>query len=113
MDVGTVVPVAVATGIGLLLRSAPWARRGSTSSSPVHVPSTSVTALALVLLSRRDPSASPTLTVGSGAFTLTLIALNRPMVHGRAGGHRPQHAACGGRPTDLGTLVPSSGDHVP
>jgi hypothetical protein len=75
MDLGIVVPVAVATGLGLL-RGRGWARRAAypllTGYTCLAV---SVTAMASVMLARHDPDASVALLTGFGAFTVALVAL--------------------------------------
>jgi len=84
MDLGIVVPVAIATGIGLL-KGRTWARRvlyplltGYTCLS------VSVSAMAVVMLAREDPDSSLALAGGFGLFTLALLflvaALYRPLL---------------------------------
>lgn len=75
MDLGIVVPVAVATGIGLL-RHTGWARRlvyplltGYTCLA------VSVAAMALVMNLHADPDASPALAAGFGAFAAVFVVL--------------------------------------
>ena len=82
MDLGIVVPVALAVGIGLL-RGAGWARR------PMHVLLTactglgaSVTAMAVVMLLNADPDASPALAAGFAVFTLVFAGLTAAGLRG-------------------------------
>ena len=75
MDLGIVVPAAVAVGCGLL-RGASWAHR---VLYPLLTGYTclafSVTAMALVMLVNGDPDASPGLTAGFALFALGFLAL--------------------------------------
>lgn len=89
MDLGIVVPAALATGIGLL-RGAAWARRAAyVLFTGYTCLATSVAAMALVMYRHGDPDASLALTVGFAAFaavfaTLTWL-LYRPLLRaGRA-----------------------------
>jgi hypothetical protein len=75
MDPGIIVPIAIATAIGLL-KGAAWARRvmyvlftGYTCLA------TSVAAMGLVMYVNRDPDASLGLASGFLAFALIFIAL--------------------------------------
>jgi hypothetical protein len=87
MDLGIVVPAAVAVGIGLLRRAA-WARRAMypllTGYTLLGV---SVAAMALVMNVNADPDASPALSAGFAAFAAVFVrlttALYRPLF-----GHR-------------------------
>lgn len=75
MDLGIIVPAAVAAGIGVL-RHAAWARRMMyallTGYSCLAV---SVASMAMVMLVNGDPDASPALAVGFGSFALVFVAL--------------------------------------
>ncbi|MFG1847042.1 hypothetical protein [Micromonospora carbonacea] len=83
MDLGIVVPAAVAVGLGVL-RGAAWARR---MAYPLLTWLTclgaSVTAMAVVMLADGDPDASPMLAAGFAAVTVTLagltVAFGRPL----------------------------------
>ncbi|NES16437.1 MULTISPECIES: hypothetical protein [Micromonospora] len=85
MDLGVVVPAAVATGLGLL-RHAGWARRATyvllTGYSCLAL---SVAAMAAVMLVNGDPDASAGLAAGFGLFALVFVtltaALYRPLFH--------------------------------
>ncbi len=100
MDLGIIVPVAVATGIGLL-KGSRWSRR---SLYPLLTGYTclsiSVSAMALVMLVRGDPDSSVPLAAGFGLFTLALLALvagvYRPL-RGRAGDVAPSSTVNGSR----------------
>jgi hypothetical protein len=75
MDLGIVVPVAIATGIGLL-HGHRWARRVLYPLLTGYtLLSVSVSAMAVVMLTRDDPDSSLALTAGFGLFTLALLAL--------------------------------------
>jgi hypothetical protein len=75
MDLGIVVPVTVAVGVGLL-RSAPWARRlRGTLLVACTCLGASVLAMAVVMLANGDPDASPVLAAGFGVFTLAFAGL--------------------------------------
>ena len=75
MDLGVVVPVAIATGVGLL-RGVSWARRVLYPLLTGYaLLSVSVSAMAVVMLARDDPDSSVTLAAGFGLFTLSLLAL--------------------------------------
>lgn len=84
MDLGIVVPIAVATGVGLL-RRAGWARRVAypllTACTLLGV---SVTAMGLVMNLHADPDAAPALTAGFAVFTAVFaalaVALYRPLL---------------------------------
>jgi hypothetical protein len=84
MDLGIVVPVALATAVGLR-RGASWARRALypllTGYTCLAI---SVTAMAVVMLARDDPGASLAVTAGFAGFALALtglvLALYRPLV---------------------------------
>ncbi len=89
MDLGIVVPIAIATGIGLL-RGAAWARRVAyvllTAYTLLGV---SVTAMGVVMNLHADPDASLALTAGFALFTVAFAALTaalyRPLSGHRAG----------------------------
>lgn len=86
MDLGNVVPVAIATGIGLL-RGLRWARRVLYPLLTGYaLLSVSVSAMAVVMLAREDPDSSLALAAGFGLFTLALLvlvtALYRPLLRG-------------------------------
>lgn len=75
MDLGIVVPVAIATGIGLL-QGLRWARRVVYPLLTGYtLLSVSVSAMAVVMLARDDPDSSLVLAAGFGLFTLALLAL--------------------------------------
>lgn len=75
MDLGIVVPLAIATGIGLL-RGLRWARRVLYPLLTGYaLLSVSVSAMAVVMLARDDPDSSLALAAGFGLFTLALLAL--------------------------------------
>ena len=89
MDLGIVVPVAVATGVGLL-RGVAWAIR------PAYVVLTGYTCLAvsvasmgLIMYANGDPDASLPLTAGFVGFAAVLglltVRLYRPLFLARAG----------------------------
>ncbi|GGM21306.1 hypothetical protein GCM10011608_02470 [Micromonospora sonchi] len=84
MDLGIIVPAAVATGIGVL-RHAPWARRMIyTLLTGYSCLAVSVAAMAVVMIANGDPDASPALAVGVGLFALVFVtliaALYRPLL---------------------------------
>ncbi|GAA4580155.1 hypothetical protein GCM10023176_59170 [Micromonospora coerulea] len=89
MDLGIIVPAAVATGIGVL-RHAPWARRMMyallTGYSCLAV---SVAAMGVVMNVNGDPDASPALATGFGFFALVFVtltaALYRPLFRRQGG----------------------------
>ena len=83
MDLGIIVPGAVATGIGLL-RGSTWAARvGYPLLTGYTCLAVSVAAMALVMLAGGDPDASPPLAVGftvfAGLFLAITAALYRPL----------------------------------
>ena len=83
MDLGIIVPAAVATGIGVL-RHAPWARRMMyTLLTGYSCLAVSVAAMGVVMNVNGDPDASPALAVGFGFFALVFVtltaALYRPL----------------------------------
>lgn len=90
MDLGIIVPAAVATGIGVL-RHAPWARRMMyallTGYSCLAV---SVAAMGIVMTVNGDPDASPAVAAGFGFFALVFVAITaalyRPLFHRREHG---------------------------
>ena len=75
MDLGIVVPAAIATGVGLLCGQS-WARRAMyvifTAYSCLAI---SVAAMGIVMNLNDDPDASPTLTGGFVIFALIFVAL--------------------------------------
>ncbi|MEV4488660.1 hypothetical protein AB0K04_00920 [Micromonospora coxensis] len=75
MDLGIVVPAAVAVGVGVL-RRAGWAQR---MAYPLLIWLTclavSVTSMAVVMLADGDPDASPVLAIGFGVVTVALAGL--------------------------------------
>jgi hypothetical protein len=84
MDLGIVVPAALATGIGVL-RSAAWARRAMYALLTGYTClAISVSAMAVIMLLHDDPDASPGLAAGFVVFALlfaTLTALlYRPLL---------------------------------
>jgi hypothetical protein len=75
MDLGIVVPAAIATGVGLL-RGRAWARRVMYPLLTGYAClATSVTLMAVVMLAQDDPDASVGLALGFGIITAALIAL--------------------------------------
>jgi len=75
MDLGIIVPVAVATGVGLL-RGAPWAMRVMYPLLTAYAClGTSVAAMGLVMVLRDDPDASVFLLGGFVGFALLFAAL--------------------------------------
>jgi hypothetical protein len=88
MDLGIVVPVAVAAGIGLL-RGAAWARKPMYAVVGAYALLTvAVTGMAVMMLVRHDPDASVVQAVAFGGFPVafcTLAALlYRPLLRGPA-----------------------------
>lgn len=87
MDLGIVVPAAVATGLGLLRRR-PWARKASFAILGGYtLIGASVAAMALVMLMNGDPDASVGLAVAFTAFTALLSGVTavryRPLLAAR------------------------------
>jgi hypothetical protein len=83
MDLGIVVPVAVAAGIGLL-RGATWARQVAYALLTAYtLLGFSVTAMGVVMNLHADPDASLLLTAAfalfTGAFVALSTALYRPL----------------------------------
>jgi hypothetical protein len=75
MDLGIVVPIAAATGVGLL-RGAAWARRVAYPLLTAYtLLGAAVTAMGVVMNLNADPDASPALTVGFALFTAVFAAL--------------------------------------
>ncbi len=75
MDLGIVVPVAVATGAGLL-RGALWAQQaGYAVIAWFALLGAAVTAMAVTMLVNDDPAASAGLAVGFGVFTIVFALL--------------------------------------
>jgi hypothetical protein len=75
MDLGIVVPIAAATGIGLL-RRAVWARRVAYPLLTAYtLLGVSVTAMGVVMNVHADPDASVALTAGFAVFTAAFAAL--------------------------------------
>lgn len=86
MDLGIVVPIAVAAGVGLLRRRA-WARRILYPLLTGYaVLSVAVFAMAVVMLAKDDPDASWGLALGFGLFCAAFVGLAvgllRPLVSG-------------------------------
>lgn len=77
MNLGIVVPAAVATGVGLL-RGASWARRAAyvllTGYTCLAI---SVAAMAIVMYANSDPDASLAVTAGFSAFALAFVTPDR------------------------------------
>ncbi len=83
MDLGIIVPIATATGVGLLRRAA-WARRVMYPLLTAYtLLGVSVTAMGLVMNLHGDPDASLAMTGGFAAFTAVFaaltVALYRPL----------------------------------
>ncbi|SCG43380.1 hypothetical protein [Micromonospora halophytica] len=83
MDLGIVVPAAVAVGVGVL-RRAGWAQRVAYPLLTwLTCLAVSVTSMAVVMLADGDPDASPVLAVGFGVVTVALawltVAAHRPL----------------------------------
>ncbi len=75
MDLGIVVPIAAATGIGLLRRAA-WARRVAYPLLTAYtLLGASVTAMGVVMIMHADPDASLPLTAGFALFTAVFATL--------------------------------------
>ncbi|HYN97636.1 MAG TPA: hypothetical protein VES42_27675 [Pilimelia sp.] len=75
MDLGIVVPIATATGIGLLRRAA-WARRVAYPLLTAYtLLGVSVTAMGVVMNLHADPDASLALTAAFAVFTAVFAAL--------------------------------------
>jgi hypothetical protein len=84
MDLGIVVPAAIAVGIGALGRR-PWSRKPVyTLVGAYTLIGTSVTGMAITMAARNDPDASATTVAGSALMTAALIAvacyLYRPLL---------------------------------
>ena len=99
MDLGIVVPAALATGIGVL-RGSGWARRAMYAMLTGYTClAIAVAAMAVVMLVRHDPDASAAVAGGfavfAAAFVTLSVALYRPLFpsHGTSrsvtGGRRP------------------------
>lgn len=93
MDLGIVVPLATATGLGLL-RRAPWARRLAYPLLTAYtLLGVSVTAMGVLMNLHADPDASLGLTAGFAGFTAVFAiltgALYRPLLSGRTGVRPP------------------------
>jgi hypothetical protein len=93
MDLGIVVPAAVATGVGLL-RGAAWARRvvyplltGYTCLGA------SVASMAVVMLVEQDPDASPALAAGFVGFALAFAVLTVALYRGLPRSQGPHEVA--------------------
>lgn len=96
MDLGIVVPVAIATGIGLL-QGHSWARRVLYPLLTGYaLLSVSVSAMAVVMIARDDPDSSLGLAAGFCLFTLALlalvVALYRPLLRQAGSTPRPTTA---------------------
>lgn len=92
MDLGIVVPAAIAVGIGAL-RHRQWARKPMyTLVGAYTLIGASVTGMAITMTVRNDPDASAATVAGSALMTALLAAvtyyLYRPLVR-----HRPRDAA--------------------
>jgi hypothetical protein len=75
MDLGLVVPVALATGVGVLRRAA-WATKAMYAALGwLSLMAAAVTAMAVTMQANGDPDASPVLTLGFGAITAALAWL--------------------------------------
>jgi hypothetical protein len=88
MDLGIVVPAAVATGVGLLRRR-PWAGKACYAILGGYtLLSASVTGMAVVMYLNNDPDRSLTNVVAFAVFTATLAYLTtlhyRPLLVGRS-----------------------------
>ncbi len=84
MDLGIIVPVATAAGLGLLRRAA-WARRvGYPPLTAYTLLGVAVTAMGVVMNLHDGPDASPAVTGGFAAFTAVFaaltVALYRPLL---------------------------------
>ncbi len=89
MDLGIVVPAAVAIGTGLL-RDLPWAIRLTYPLLTGYtLLSWSVTAMAVVMLVEGDPDASPGLATGFFLFAATLTSLSVALCRPLAGPSSP------------------------
>jgi len=75
MDLGIVVPAAIATGVGLW-RNADWApRAGYVLLTAYTALAVAVASMALVMVAKHDPDASSGLAAGFGLFTLVFAVL--------------------------------------
>jgi deazaflavin-dependent oxidoreductase (nitroreductase family) len=75
MDLGIVVPAAIAVGIGAL-RHRQWARKPMyTLVGAYTLIGASVTAMAITMTTRNDPDASATIVIGSTLMTALLAAI--------------------------------------
>ena len=80
MDLGLVLPVALATGAGLLRRSRTALKAAYALSGGFALLGASVTAMAVVMQANDDPSVSPVFTAGFGVITLAFAALTWRLV---------------------------------
>lgn len=98
MDLGIVVPLALATGIGVL-RDAAWAPRlAYVVLTGYTCLATSVAAMGVVMIVNADPDASPGLTAGFLAFAVAFVVLTvllyRPLfARSRSGAGEPARPA--------------------
>ena len=81
MDLGIVVPAAVAIGVGLL-RRAPWARGAAYALFTAYtLLSAGVTGMAVVMLVTGDPDGTLVNVVAFGLFTVALAGLTWRLLH--------------------------------
>lgn len=93
MDLGIVVPAALACGVGLW-RHRSWARRAAYVLLVAYTcVGLSVASMAIVMLAHGDPDASAGLAAGFGAFALVFVAVSVALV-------RPLFAHRDSRPED-------------
>ncbi len=112
MDLGVLVPVSLATGVGLL-RGRRWAVSVACAVLGGYaLVGTSVVTMAVVMLLRSDPDASGGLAAGLGAFAAVFwvlaVAMYRPLFRVADTGDEPapQAAGQGDRPRRLERLRP-------
>lgn len=106
MDLGIVVPVAVATAIALM-RRAPWAGRAAYAVIAWGAMlGSAVAGMALVMVVNDDPAASPLMAMAFGVFAAAFLGLEvrlvRPLVS-------PRHQ---GPPADAAGVIPPPTFHV-
>ena len=85
LDVGVVIPAAVASGLNLLAGGSEWARKAGYATVGWFVlVATSVAAMGIVMVLRRDPYAAPGMTLVFAAMAVAGIAaavwLYRPLL---------------------------------
>ena len=80
MDLGLIVPLALATGAGLLRGSRAALKAAYALSGGLTLLGALVTAMAVVMQASDDPSASPVFTGGFGTITLAFAALTWRLV---------------------------------